>query len=204
MISDHVQAELRRAVLDAGQRTIDRIVPRRFGAATADHPQVAQWVAQVIAGADTGRGAVPLIRHGRSLLLCGPTGTGKTYQAFGALKALLLSGVRLSTVVAVNAADLYASLRPQPGANTEAAFLRYAAAGLLVWDDLGSAKSSEWTEEIDNRLVNHRYEAELPTIITTNAAPSKLPEILGARVASRLAEMCDIVPLKGGDRRVRP
>ena len=41
-------------------------------------------------------------------------------------------------------------------------------------DDLGAAKPSEWTEEINYRLVNHRYEHMLPTIFTSNVPAREL------------------------------
>jgi DNA replication protein DnaC len=83
----------------------------------------------------------------------------------------------------------------------EAVFERHARADLLVLDDLGASKSTEWTEEINYRLVNHRYENELPTLFTSNVPPKELIGVLGMRVASRLVEMTTRVPLDGEDRR---
>lgn len=72
---------------------------------------------------------------------------------------------------------------------------------LLLLDDLGAAKTSEWTEELTYRLINHRYEHMLPTLITTNLPTAELRTALGDRVASRLAEMTERVILTGPDRR---
>lgn len=55
---------------------------------------------------------------------------------------------------------------------------------LLVLDDLGAAKASDWTEEITYRLVNRRYNHMLPTLITTNLRIGDLRAYLGDRVAS--------------------
>ena len=136
------------------------------------------------------------------LLLAGVVGVGKTHQACGALRALLTSGVRCRGVL-VTAADLYAEMRPRHGVDSEAVFREYADAGVLELDDLGAAKGSEWTEEINYRLINHRYQRNLPTLVTTNRKPSELRDVFGARVMSRLAEMSRTVVLTGGDRRTR-
>ncbi len=74
---------------------------------------------------------------------------------------------------------------------------------LLLVDDLGAAKTSEWTEELTYRLVNHRYEHLLPTVFTTNLTIRDLRDALGDRIASRLAQMTERVTLTGADRRRR-
>jgi DNA replication protein DnaC len=191
----------RSQALTAAQRDLNRI-PARYTNATIDNPDVDAWVTAVtntaIALADGWR--EPVIGRGPSLLLVGATGTGKTYQAYAAVRALLTSGIRCAAT-ATTAADMYASLRPRFGVDSEDEFARYAGANVLVLDDLGAAKGTEWNEEINYRLVNHRYEHELATIFTSNIAPKDLPEALGQRVSSRLFEMTSTVALKGADRR---
>lgn len=180
-----------------------RAIPPRYATATPDHPEVADWVARLIEiGNDTADPWLePGISRGPSLLLVGATGTGKTHLAYGAVRALLTSGVNCRAVV-TTAADLYARLRPRHGVDPEAEFERAARARVLVVDDLGAAKGSEWTEEINYRLVNHRYEHEAPTLFTSNVKPKDLPAVLGVRVSSRLFEMTETVVLKGADRRL--
>lgn len=138
--------------------------------------------------------------RGPSLLLLGATGRGKTHEAFGALRYLVEAGLP-NTIKAVVAADLYAQLRPRTGVDSEEEFEKVARVGMLFVDDLGAAKSSEWVEEINYRLINHRYNHELPTLFTSNVPPRELASVLGERVASRLTEMCQTVVLKGQDRR---
>ena len=181
-----------------------RAIPGRYADAACDHPTVAAWVAELVATAEARPNpwVEPVIRSGPSLLLAGVVGVGKTHQACGALRALLTSGVRCRGVL-VTAADLYAEMRPRHGVDSEAVFWEYADAGVLALDDLGAAKGSEWTEEINYRLINHRYQRNLPTLVTTNRKPSELRDVFGARVMSRLAEMSRTVVLTGGDRRTR-
>ncbi|MEU6641259.1 ATP-binding protein [Saccharomonospora sp. NPDC046836] len=137
---------------------------------------------------------------GPSLLLLGPVGTGKTHEAFGLVSWLfdqdLFRNIRITSAV-----ELYAALRPRPGVDTEETFEAYARADLLMVDDLGTGKNSEFVEETNYRLVDYRYNHELTTIFTTNVAPRELGERLGERTASRLTQMCDRVVLKGLDRR---
>ncbi|MCN9240711.1 ATP-binding protein [Streptomyces sp. RY43-2] len=175
-------------------------IPARYRAAVADHPAVAAWVREVAQGGRPGPEGSPGLAEGRSLLIVGTTGTGKTYQAYGAVRSLLIAGVRLRWK-AITAADLYAELRPRPGHDGERELMDLARCSLLIIDDLGAAKSSEWTEEITMRLINRRYNAMLPTLITTNLGMADLRAHIGDRVASRLTEMTDRVILDGPDRR---
>jgi DNA replication protein DnaC len=77
----------------------------------------------------------------------------------------------------------------------------YRTADLLLIDDLGVAKNSEWVEEAVYRIIGGRYEQMRPTIYTTNLDVPKLRDALGDRIASRLAETCTRVLLDGDDRR---
>lgn len=188
---------------EMAEERLARQVPARYRSAVVDHPDVAQWVRDVVAHAvREQRGACIAVETGPSLTLLGPTGTGKTHQAYGAMNALAASGVRLRWEMST-AADIYARLRPRHGIDSEAEFRTIATAPLLVIDDLGAAKDSEWTEEINYRLINHRYERVLPTLITSNVPVAQLKDKLGERVASRLREMTSRVVLEGPDRRGR-
>ncbi|MFF4933578.1 ATP-binding protein [Streptomyces griseofuscus] len=164
-------------------------VPRRFATAYPEE-QASEWAL----GFAADRHAV------KSLLLIGPTGVGKTHYAWSVLRAVAESGTQLRWQMHT-AVDLYASLRPRDGEDSQSTFERIADAHLLVLDDLGASKWTEWVEEITYRLINHRYEECLPSIFTSNLAPAKLRDALGERVASRLTEMCDRIVLKGDDRR---
>ncbi|MFF4799916.1 ATP-binding protein [Streptomyces sp. NPDC001351] len=177
----------------------DARIPARYRRALADHPQVTAWADEIARAGRPGPGG-PGIAEGPSLLIAGPTGTGKTYQAYGAVRTLLSRGVRLRWE-ATTSADLHARLRPRAGHDGERELQTLVRCPLLLLDDLGAAKTSEWTEELTYRLINHRYEHMLPTLITTNLPTAELRTALGDRVASRLAEMTERVILTGPDRR---
>ncbi|MET8623682.1 ATP-binding protein [Kitasatospora sp. NPDC004669] len=178
-------------------------IPVRYQEALADHPQVVAWVDEVKRAARRGPAGQPGIAQADSLLLVGPTGTGKTYQAYGAIRLLLAEGVRLRWQ-ATTSADLHALMRPRPGFDGEKQFQELTRVPLLLLDDLGAGKASEWTEELTWRLVNHRYVHRLPTLVTSNLATADLRQAVGDRVASRLREMCRRVLLTGDDRRRPP
>jgi DNA replication protein DnaC len=179
-------------------------IPARFADALPTVPEVEQWTADVVRGAmdeSSRRGRlVSTIHTGPSLLLLGSTGVGKTFVAYGAMRVISLLGIHARWQV-VSAADLYALLRPRHGVDTEEEFRSIADAPLLVVDDLGAAKTSEWVEEVNFRLVNSRYEQARPSLFTSNVPPRDLAAALGERVASRLAEMTTQVAIKGQDRR---
>lgn len=200
--TDSERESWRTQALNAARRHLDRI-PARYTDATIDHPDVDAWVTTVIetAAAAAADWREPTITEGPSLLLVGATGTGKTHQAYAAVRALLTSGIRCSAVV-TTAADLYAAMRPRFGIDSEDEFARHAHTSVLALDDLGAAKPSDWNEEVNYRLINYRYERKLPTLITSNVPPKELARVLGDRVASRLVEMAGTpIVLKGTDRR---
>ena len=73
---------------------------------------------------------------------------------------------------------------------------------LLFIDDLGAEKVTEWVEEVIYLIINTRYENNIPIVITSNYPLSKIAELVGDRVASRIKEMCHVIEIKGEDRRL--
>ncbi|WP_371773490.1 ATP-binding protein [Streptomyces sp. NBC_01438] len=176
-------------------------MPPRYQTAVADHPQVLAWARDVAeAAVAPSVGARRQVTTGPSLLMAGVVGAGKTHQAYGAVRRLVESGVGVRWR-ATTAADLYADLRPRPGVGSERELAAVSRCPLLIVDDLGAAKASEWTEEITYRLINRRYNFELPTLITTNLTIRDFRAYLGDRVASRLAQMTTRVEFDEVDRR---
>ncbi|MGW6455003.1 ATP-binding protein [Streptomyces sp. NPDC055078] len=171
--------------------------PPRYRHAHATRPDIQAWADRVATDPE-GAG---------NLLLTGTTGTGKTHQAYGALRRIATTGPTVYEITAITAADMYGRLRPKGSdRGTEEELRRLCRVPLLLLDDLGSAKSSEWTEEITYRLINERYNACRPSIYTSNlpaSAPGRpdLATALGERIVSRLAEDTTVVAMTGTDRR---
>ena len=82
---------------------------------------------------------------------------------------------------------------------------------LLVLDDVGKEKTSEWVEETMTFIVNSRYNHRLTTIFTSNyednpdiEALDSLRVRVGSRMYSRMHEMCDFIEYGGADYRLLP
>ncbi|WP_424212687.1 ATP-binding protein [Streptomyces sp. BI20] len=171
--------------------------PPQYAEATATAPAVRDWVRAMLEGPSTPQ----------SLVLTGPVGRGKTWEAYGALRALAEAPVPNFGLLAVRAADMYASLRPTatPG-SAEIAMGRLCRVPYLLIDDLGAGKWSEAVHEASERIFFYRYDHRLPTVITSNLPPRSddgedLVSWVGDRVASRLAQTARIVAMLGPDRR---
>lgn len=183
----------------------NEVIPFHYRGATSTEPALQVWadaVAQQARDHQVTRGAlIANAYRGPSRLLLGATGVGKTHAAYGAIRDLAITGVTAHWVI-TTAADMYGALRPRHGIDSEAEFRRYRDARLLLLDDLGAdRRPTEFTEEVNFRLINHRYEQHLPTLITSNVGTGELAGRLGDRVTSRLAEMCQRVVLRGPDKR---
>lgn len=168
-------------------------VPPRYRDATADHPAVADWVARVLRGG---------LSVAQGLVLNGPTGCGKTWQAYAAWHTVAQQTG--CSAVAVSVPAFLDSLRP--GRAPVASLEDVERATLLLLDDLAGERTSEWTAELIYRVIDARWNACLPTIITLNAPGTVLRDQLGARVASRLNGLGRIVawPPDAPDRRLPP
>ena len=76
-------------------------------------------------------------------------------------------------------------------------------AGLVVLDDLGKEKASEWQEMTLYTLVNYRSVHGLPLVITMNLKPQQLERQIGPANVSRLLGMADFVEMEGLDYRLK-
>lgn len=166
----------------------------------------------------------------KGLYIHGPVGTGKTYIAY-AIKHYLENGeayigsaggsgasdgnaggggggtVKPRRIQFYNATELLADIRhdfdaTDPFSKKHVADRILESRQLLIIDDLGAEKPSEWVAETLYRIINHRYEHELPVVITSNLSLDQLAQRLGDRTASRLAELCEVIELTGRDRRL--
>jgi DNA replication protein DnaC len=187
------------------RRAIEAFIPPRFCEPVEIPEAVAAWARN----GDRAQG----------LYLAGQVGTGKTHTAWMATAAWCLAadvvprdgyyaesyeggGWRGPTVVFARMTDLLDDFRP--GDDSVRRVRDCQRAALLVIDDLGAEKPSEWTQERLYSVVDHRYANCMPLLVTGNLPPAKLAEEhTGDRVASRLAEMCRgrVVPMTGTDRR---
>jgi DNA replication protein DnaC len=146
----------------------------------------------------------------RGLLLLGLAGVGKTHIAVGTLKEIVRKTG--ATAIFYDTRDLLRTIRGtyDPVARaSEVSILRPVMdAELLVLDDLGAERPTDWVEETMNLIVNTRYNERRATIFTSNYLdipdiedPNSLLSRIGFRMRSRLHEMCSIVEIDAGDYR---
>jgi DNA replication protein DnaC len=146
----------------------------------------------------------------RGLFFVGKPGVGKTHLAV----AILRETIRRTNARALfyDVRDLLKEIRGtyNPIVRTsEAEVIRpVMEAELLVLDDVGAEKTSEWVEETINLIVNTRYNERRATVFTSNYTllddpldPDSLAVRVGFRMWSRLHEMCDFVEMRGVDYR---
>ena len=152
--------------------------------------------------------AFPVVDRG--LLFHGQPGVGKTHLATAILKDCIRR--KSARGKFYETSELLRLLRETYGTGTrvnEMDLLRpVMEADLLVLDDLGQEKTSDWVQETIGLVINTRYASRRPTIITTNledgpdsADPNSVAYRVGLRTRSRLKEMCDWVPMSGVDVR---
>jgi DNA replication protein DnaC len=133
-------------------------------------------------------------------------GLGKTHLLSAIANALLPQGVQ---VVFVNDTDMVAELRQGQLAEIpdrfEGLVHKLENAELLIWDDLGKAKTTDWVLNQYYRIFNYRYRQGLPVCISTNEDIDSLAERVGDATASRLYAICKprLVVCEGPDYRLR-
>ncbi len=140
---------------------------------------------------------------GRGWYCMGPVGVGKSHLAHAVANTFR---ARTAPVLAVSVPAFLARIRAtyDAKASDDGGAIEAAAARvpLLILDDLGSERPTEWALERLFLLIDRRYELCLATGITTNWKPKDLQEMIGPRIVSRLLEMCDLMTLDGDDFRV--
>lgn len=150
----------------------------------------------------------PLVDVG--LLFLGRCGVGKTHLAVAALKELIGKGI---PGLFYDFRDLLKEIQDSYNPNTHTSELKILApifeAEILVLDELGASKPTEWVQETITHIINKRYNDKKITLFTSNyldmpigsTYDETLTERVGVRLRSRLHEMCRLIMIEGDDYR---
>ena len=150
------------------------------------------------------------INENTGLYLYGPTGTGKTVYACSYLldinKYARANNLSFGPYVFTTFLDLLTKIKGAFNGNGSEIEIvnEYCSAGVLVLDDIGVEKVSEWTLQTLQTIINHRYNHMKITIITSNLDLNALSKSLNDdRIPSRICGMCSIKKFTGKDFRVK-
>ena len=148
----------------------------------------------------------------KGLILIGNNGVGKTHLACSIANKLIENGTPVIYGTLINLlAELRNSYDIDKNISEMEIFKLYENVDLLIIDDLGKEKPSEWGLEKLFTIINSRYENNLPVIITTNYNQNSLMERLSLNgeiepaksIISRLYEMCYLVKIDDIDHRIK-
>ena len=136
--------------------------------------------------------------NGRGVFFIGGVGRGKTHLS-GAIAKYVIENYHVP-VIFRSYSEMLAKIKQNfEGDGREVD--RLCDTPLLIIDDLGQEKWTEWNHEVLFRIVNSRYESNSPIVVTSNMSVMELKDNVGEAVFSRLYEMTDKVKMNGKDHR---
>jgi DNA replication protein DnaC len=145
----------------------------------------------------------------RGILLMGSVGVGKTHLAVSVLKGLTERGFScLFYEFGSLLKEIQDSYNPNTFSSELSVLNPVLKADILVLDELGASKPTDWVRDTMAHVINTRYNDKKLTIFTTNylddrrsPAEETLEDRVGTRLRSRLYEMCRTVMIDGRDYR---
>lgn len=147
------------------------------------------------------------------LFIAGPPGTGKTHLAAAIANDLIAKGRPVICMTMIDLLERIKRTYNEPGIDEGSVLRIYKTVPLLIIDDIGKEPPTEWAISTIYNIINGRYEAYLPIIVTTNYDTDALIQRMTPRdtrddttaraTLDRLMEMCRGVTLTGESWRRR-
>ena len=134
-------------------------------------------------------------RGGVNLVLAGSVGAGKTYAAYALGAHAVGQGAWVEAWALV---DLLDAMKPGKDPAAEQAA---RACDLLILDDLGTERATEWAQERVLAILDDRVRGERQTVVTTNTTGERLGEVWGTRLLDRLTYRQTVIVFSGPSRR---
>jgi DNA replication protein DnaC len=139
-------------------------------------------------------------RQNKWLVLMGPHGVGKTHLAAATANYRLQRGLSTLFIVTPDLLDvLRASFGGEGSAAYDKVFYEVRATPFLILDDFGAQSATAWAREKLYQVLNYRYNAQLPTMITTNQALEDIDLPLQSRMSDQ--EHCAVIAVLAPDYR---
>lgn len=142
-----------------------------------------------------------MLAEGKGLLLYGPTGRGKSFLA-GCIANAVMDNEHSCLMTNFKSIEEASRIRFGGGERNKLNLSRYK---LLCLDDFGAERDTSYMQEIVFAVVDERYQAKLPMVITTNLTLDELKKpksITEERIFKRVLERCFPIEATGPDRRV--
>ena len=142
-----------------------------------------------------------MLSEGKGLLLYGPTGRGKSFLA-GCIANALMDEERSCLMTNFKSIEEASRIRFGGGEQSKLDLSKFK---LLCLDDLGAERDTSYMQEIVFSVIDERYQANLPMVITTNLTLDEFKKpksITEERIFKRVLERCFPIEATGPDRRV--
>ncbi len=140
------------------------------------------------------------VQQRKWLVLMGVHGCGKTHLAAAMANDRLQRGLPTLFIVTPDLLDaLRASFGADGSGSYDKVFYEVRAAPFLILDDFGAQSATAWAKEKLYQILNYRYNAQLPTVITTNLALEEIDAPLQSRMSDQ--EYCGVLLVSAPDYR---
>ena len=185
-------------------RTLKGTLPKRFQDKTFTNFNTDNNAEEFASCRKYSKDFMERLKDGKGLFITGKVGSGKTHLAAAIIDyiARILKNKKRMRLIFTTAVNLIAEIKYSFDSNdTEETVKKYEECDLLVIDDLGPERMTDWTNELFYKIIDSRYSNMRPMIITTNLTNKEIKGKLSERVVSRIYECCKGIQMKGNDYR---